>query len=66
MGLKSLISRIINAKSDEVISVKSVGYDDDVRIAVQAYAIQVVVEILGCTYIQVRNKNLSQWKIIQG
>lgn len=43
MGLKSLISRIINAKSDEVISVKSVGYDDDVRIAVQAYAIQVVV-----------------------
>ena len=66
MGLKSLISRIINAKSDEVISVKSVGYDDDVRIAVQAYAIQVVVEILAALISKCEIKTYHNGKSFKG
>ena len=62
MGLRSLLSRIMNAKSNEVISIKTVGYDDEARIAVQAYAIQVVVEILAALVSKCEIKTYSDGK----
>ena len=66
MGLRSLLSRIMNAKSNEVISIKTVGYDDEARIAVQAYAIQVVVEILAALVSKCEIKTYRDGKSFRG
>ena len=66
MGLRSLLSRIMNAKSDEVISVRSVGYNDETRIAVQAYAVQVVVEILAALVSKCEIKTYRDGKSFRG
>lgn len=66
MGLRSLVARLFGLKEGETISISTNGDPDDTRIAIQAYAIQVVVEILASLLSKCEIKTYQNGKSFRG